>query len=94
MNTPFTAEERSQFLARYNVDLEQFTELDYKIATEEQVPEMLVSQHEELSEKLSESREQYRASVPVLPLSRCPYSNQVVYHSIDTYGLDGLWWNS
>ncbi|MBN2336832.1 hypothetical protein JXL21_14855 [Candidatus Bathyarchaeota archaeon] len=95
MNTPFTAEERSQFLARYYVDLERFEELDYKIATSDNdVPEMMTSELEELQTRLSEARDQYRMNVPVLPLSRCPYTKQVVYHSVDPYGFDGLWWDS
>lgn len=36
---------------------------------------------------------QYRLHLPVLPVSRCPFTGQVVYHSIDPYGLDGYWWD-
>jgi hypothetical protein len=27
-------------------------------------------------------------------MSRCPITQQVAYHSIDPYGLDGLWWDN
>jgi hypothetical protein len=42
---------------------------------------------------LAAMREEYEAHVPVLPLSRCPFTGRVVYHSIDSSGVDGLWWN-
>ncbi len=34
----------------------------------------------------------YFDTVPILPLSRCPFCGQVNTFSIDTLGLDGLWW--
>lgn len=42
---------------------------------------------------LAAMRAEYEAHVPVLPLSRCPFTGRVVYHSIDPYGIDGLWWS-
>lgn len=38
-------------------------------------------------------REEYARGVPVLPISRCPLTNEVLHHSIDTLGPDGLWWD-
>ena len=38
-------------------------------------------------------RARYQAGLPFLPVSRCPFSRQVVYHSLDPFGTDGLWWN-
>jgi len=46
-----------------------------------------------LYNSLADLRNQYRLHLPVLPLSRCPCTGQVVYHSIDPYGLDGFWWD-
>ncbi len=34
----------------------------------------------------------YFDALPILPLSRCPFCEQVNTFSIDTVGLDGLWW--
>jgi hypothetical protein len=95
MNTPFTAEERRKFLQEYSKLHEKSLELEYQVVTSEvEVSDDLVKETDTLRVKLGEMRDQYRLNVPVLPLSRCPYTNQVVYHSIDHYGLDGLWWNS
>lgn len=38
-------------------------------------------------------RDEYRARVPVMALSRCPLTGVLVRHSIDPYGIDGLWWD-
>ena len=37
--------------------------------------------------------DEYVDETPFINLSRCPYSNAVIQHSFDPYGLDGLWWN-
>lgn len=37
-------------------------------------------------------RAEYLAGVPRVRLSRCPFTKEVVTHSVDTAGLDGLWW--
>ncbi|HEV2953960.1 MAG TPA: hypothetical protein VG015_07705 [Candidatus Dormibacteraeota bacterium] len=35
----------------------------------------------------------YTEGLPRPTLSRCPITNAEVVHSIDTFGLDGLWWH-
>ena len=35
----------------------------------------------------------YAAAVPRVRISRCPITQEVVTHSLDTLGLDGLWWH-
>ena len=95
MSTPFTAEERRAFLTEYFELHEKSLDLEYQVVSSDGgATDALVNEADELREKLSEMRDHYRLNVPVLPMSRCPYTNQVVYHSIDHYGLDGLWWNS
>lgn len=37
--------------------------------------------------------DRYVAGTPRPVLSRCPFSQVLVHHSIDPYGLDGLWWS-
>ncbi|MCB8932244.1 MAG: zinc-ribbon domain-containing protein [Fimbriimonadaceae bacterium] len=36
--------------------------------------------------------DRYVEGTPRPMLSRCPFSKEAVHHSIDPYGLDGLWW--
>ena len=35
---------------------------------------------------------EYVEGTPIAALSRCPFTDEILYHSIDTFGLDGLWW--
>jgi hypothetical protein len=35
----------------------------------------------------------YAGGVPHVGLSRCPFTGEVFTHSLDYYGLDGLWWH-
>jgi hypothetical protein len=37
-------------------------------------------------------QERYLATLPRPELSRCPFTEQVFTHSVDTGGLDGPWW--
>ena len=95
MNTPFTDEERRRLLDDYFRDQGRAEELDYEIATTVgEAPESVAEELDTLRGRLSDARDQYRLNVPVLPLSRCPITRQVAYHSIDPYGLDGLWWDN
>ena len=34
----------------------------------------------------------YVTAVPAVPVSRCPFSGDLVWRSVDIGGLDGLWW--
>jgi len=41
----------------------------------------------------AEIGERYRDRVPVLPLSRSPIDGSPVFHSLDPFDIDGLWWD-
>jgi len=94
VNTPFTVEERRAFLDKYFSDLRGEEELDNALVNASRRNKKAEDELDAVRASLSEAREEYRRSVPVVPLSRCPYTMQVVYHSIDHYGLDGLWWDN
>jgi hypothetical protein len=38
-------------------------------------------------------RGEYEAALPLVPLARCPYTGEVFTTTLDTAGLDGLWWD-
>ena len=44
--------------------------------------------------RISEICERYAAGLPRPALSRCPFTGELTWHSLDTFGIDGLWWNS
>lgn len=49
---------------------------------------------QQLADCAANLRKAYREGVPFVELSRCPISGEVLRHSLDIYGLDGLWWNN
>ena len=44
-------------------------------------------------DRYAQLRRTYREKVPILPLSRCPFTGNPYLHSIDPYGIDGPWWD-
>jgi hypothetical protein len=50
--------------------------------------------YQALSQEMAGLVDQYITSTPIAPLSRCPFTGDIFSHSLDIYGLDGLWWNS
>ncbi len=94
MNTPFTRDDRRDLLDRYFPAYQRWRDLSFDLSVsrgtgqDPRLPEI-----EQLDRTLMGLRDQYRSNLPVLPLSRCPFSSQVLYHSVDPYGIDGLWWN-
>jgi hypothetical protein len=46
-----------------------------------------------LADEISHLTDKYRDQLPIIPVSRCPFCKSLFLSSIDTFGLDGLWWN-
>lgn len=84
-------EERTAFLNQYFARLDKWRQLDMNPASAES--ETLTDQMETLQIQLADMRDVYAEHLPSLALSRCPLSGEVLFHSIDVGGLDGLWWN-
>jgi hypothetical protein len=89
LQKPFTQERRQEILQEY-FQLQkrsrnfQFSSVrSLKGVTQERLDQ----------ERMYQLCQEYRAEVPIIPLCRCPFCNTVIYHSLDTFGLDGLWWN-
>lgn len=94
MHTPFTRDEWLDLLDRYFPAYRRWQDLDYRISVAgNTVPADLAKEYDTAGDTLNDIRSQYLAGLPFLPLSRCPFSGQVVYHSIDPFGIEGPWWN-
>lgn len=48
---------------------------------------------EVVNARMSELADEYRAGVPVVTVSRCPFCNKELNYRIDNLGIDGLWWD-
>jgi len=91
MYLSFDARERAEILREYHSIYARWQSLDYAVALDRADPSE-TGTYEALSLDLTGCINRYRDHVPLVALSRCPFSGEVVYHSLDHFGLDGLWW--
>jgi hypothetical protein len=93
-HVPFSAEQRSILLKEYFSAQKSLSEITALIDRSSGTDSQRLQEHERFyRRRLLTLRMQYIAGVPVIELSRCPFSNEVMRHSLDNYDLDGLWWN-
>ena len=90
MNKPFTEIERRLLLGEYDLLLDK---VRYLKSTRQDDPDHTKTEIEEYEKRRNALWDEYLEKLPRLPISRCPFTGQVVYHSFDPYGIDGLWWN-
>jgi hypothetical protein len=90
MNKPFTEIERRLILGEYDLLREK---VHYLKSTGQDDPDRAKTEIEKYEKRRNELWDEYLKQLPRIPLSRCPFTGQVVYHSFDPYGIDGLWWN-
>jgi hypothetical protein len=94
MTDSIQPDDRSQFLKGCFARMRGFEKLRAQMDQEKANPDAyLEALHEHLSKRIHEDWVDYERRLPVLPLSICPFTRYVWQHSIDPYGLDGLWWN-
>ncbi|HRY13629.1 MAG TPA: hypothetical protein P5309_08655 [Syntrophomonadaceae bacterium] len=86
------AVERREFLQQYFARLEKWREYDLAQAHDENGA-FMAAEMEKLQAQLADMRDEYADSLPVVSLSRCPFTSEKVEYCIDLGGLDGLWWN-
>jgi hypothetical protein len=53
----------------------------------------LVRSFETSREKISAIISEYREYLPSVAVGRCPFCDDLTYHSLDNLGIDGMWWN-
>lgn len=90
MSTPFTKSERELLL-------EEYEQVKIKIRSLQSSPgddtTQVQASLQRLNTRKKELWDEYRERLPRVPLARCPFTGQMVLHSFDPYGIDGLWWN-
>ena len=90
----FTVERRRDLLDEYFGIMRGFSDIRRLLATSSGIAmRRLVKHYNFYMLRLDRLRAEYIAGVPAVPLSRCPFTNEVMQHSIDDHGLDGLWWD-
>jgi hypothetical protein len=91
MTTPFTASARDTLLDEYFAVQRELADVIKSL--DEPATPAAIDRFGTLRNRLGELRESYRRSLPERPLSRCPLTGHVLRYSIDTLGLNGLWWD-
>lgn len=89
----FSLEERNKILGIYN-NFMILRQEAYDAIIDGNTDQKIEEQYNKSQEKINEMTENYIKGLPVIPLSRCPFTDEIVNHSIDTFGLDGLWWDN
>lgn len=90
----FDTDTRNRILTDHTVALTALDELGHLAIGADPAFRNRLLVHSDLYTEYSISlRTQYARGVPVVAMSRCPFTDEVLHHSIDTYGLDGLWWD-
>lgn len=83
IGSAFDEQKRSQLLTEYFEAYDRLVDAD------------LEGKDDEASQvTVSRVWDEYLAGLPVVELSVNPFTNEVFRHTLDIYGLDGLWWNS
>lgn len=91
---PFFREQRDVLLSKYFAAQQSLNEVSDLADRASGLEAVRLTRHQQFyMERLLKLREEYTAGVPVIPLSRCPFTGEVMSHSIDHFDLDGLWWN-
>ncbi len=99
MHTPLSDEERRAILERLPRLDAEYNELARQLADLEESGEdgsgtgPLREQLADIAKEAAGLLRRYTDSLPERPLSRCPFSGQILSLVIDDRGLDGLWWN-
>lgn len=92
--TAFTAERRRVLLQQYFTAGRSLREIDGLGSGATGFEARRLARHQEYYLRtVSTLLAEYVAGVPVVALSRCPFTGEVMHHSLDHYGLDGLWWD-
>jgi len=89
----FSLEERNKILGIYNnfINLRQEA---YDAINDDKGTPAIEEQYDKAQAKINEMAESYIKGLPIVPISRCPFTKETVNHSIDMFGIDGLWWNN
>ncbi len=90
MNAPFTEIERRILIGEYDLLGEKIQYLKSKAGDD---PGTVNTEIRGYEQRRTELWNEYLKKLPRVPLSRCPFTGQVVHHSFDPFGIDGLWWN-
>lgn len=89
MKVPFNAGTRKRILTRYAAVQAEKEDLELKSLRVDSNSEEVAG----IVEEIRDLSQQYIDGLPKVAISRCPFSANPVVHSLDPFGIDGLWWD-
>ncbi|MDD5602991.1 MAG: hypothetical protein PHG48_02765 [Eubacteriales bacterium] len=92
MTVEFSEKERAEILREYFARQAEYREALRSFDLEDS--EVPPGAYETLGKEILRLIAEYRQKVPLRQLSRCPFTGEVLKHSIDSHGIDGLWWDN
>ncbi|MBC8461670.1 MAG: hypothetical protein H8D67_27165 [Deltaproteobacteria bacterium] len=93
-NKPFSADERRTLIKSLFAAIDEMDSLAEKYNRAEEDKAVSLEKKLDAAHKhVRELYDQYETGLPRPALSRCPFTGIPVHLAIDTYGLDGPWWN-
>lgn len=81
---------RHAVVAEYHAERERLRELLGAVRERPDEPPAVAA---EITARLASLEDEYCRVLPVVRMSRCPFTGEVVRHSLDVDGLDGPWWD-
>jgi hypothetical protein len=88
---PFTEPLRRSILDEYFRLYAEIESLSYAQSVQPETVNQ--TEFDARQERLSELWKTYEAGIPSVPLSRSPFTGEVMVYPFDSFGLDGLWWS-
>jgi len=74
-------------MEQISIDMEENSE-------DESVEKFLLKKLDKASDQLEDAENKYTQGLAIKTISRCPFSEEPFNLSIDTFGLDGPWWDA
>ena len=93
----FTIEERDKITLKIFQLRKKLEQLSFDIddnSEDESVEKFLIKKLDKASDQLEEAENKYTQGLSIKVISRCPFSEEPFNLSIDTFGLDGPWWDA
>jgi len=93
----FTIQERNKItttIFQLRKKIEQFFIDIEENSDDESVQEYLMKKLDKTSNQLEEAESKYTEGLAIKTISRCPFSDKPLTLSLDTFGLDGPWWDA
>ncbi len=93
MKVPFSAGTRKAILTRYAAVQAEKEALELAALTGSPAEHVQGAEIDRILGEVRDLVQRYIDGLPKVLVSRCPFSGDPLVHSLDPFGIDGLWWD-